>query len=147
MKNRRSRCFKKNMNIIPLTNDPAQRFGISLNAQKLFFEIKWNYGASFWTLGLSDTENTLITGVTMMTGKNLFIHHKDLIESIGQLWVWDKSGLGISPTLDNLGSEVILLHFIPGETVPVPDIDTTIDIDLLHEKNGHPSKIMRNRGL
>jgi hypothetical protein len=111
---------------IPLTSDVSQRFEIELNGFRLFFSVRYNPAAALWTFDLEDSAKPLVYGVTMLIGQNLLHSHRDLTETIGQLWMYDLSGLGIDATAETLGSQVILLFLEPDEAAPIPIIERDI---------------------
>ena len=111
------------MQEIPLLSDPAQRFEIELNELRLFFTVRFNFAGSFWTFDLADSDKTLISGVTMLLGTNLFEPQRDLTETLGQIWMYDKTRSGLDATADNLGTDVIMLYFLPDEVIPLPVVE------------------------
>jgi len=110
------------MTEIPLTTDAEQIFETDLNGERYFFTVRLNYGMSLWTLDMADENGLLIAGAPMVTGKNMLYNDRTLTRRIGELWLFDTSGLGESPTPENLGSDVLLYYFEPGESVPLPPV-------------------------
>lgn len=109
--------------VIPLSNDPAQRFEVTLNNTRYFFTVKYNYNADFWTFSLEDSTEMLIEGVPMLPGINMLWPHEDL--TFGQLWMVDQTEKNIDPDGDNIGDIVKLIYYPPGEE---PDLPTLEDL-------------------
>lgn len=97
---------------IPIqANIPAQSFSIVLNGVGYNMSAKWNSRAGFWTLDIADEDGAIIiSNIALKAGLDL-LYPFNL--GIGGLYVYDVSETGKEATLNNIGTEVILVYTEP----------------------------------
>ena len=95
-----------------LPNIPSQSFKITLEGKVLDMRVKWNSRMRFFTLDISEGANAYIKGLALKTGLNLL---DPFNFGIGGLIVVDVTNTGLEMTLENVGTDVFLIHFTEAE--------------------------------
>lgn len=104
------------MQIIPLTDDGAQRVRVTLEGGLGTYEFRsyWSYTASRWFLDIMDVDgNPLIEGVALVPGPNIINGQRDIETLFTDLRVLLLSGQ--NQTTDSLGTFAFLTQFNAGE--------------------------------
>lgn len=90
---------------------PAQSFSIVLNEVGYNLTAAWNSRAEFWTLDIADEDGIIIlSNIALRAGLDL-LYPFNL--GMGSLHVYDVSETGKEATLNNIGTEVILVYTEP----------------------------------
>lgn len=99
--------------IVPLSSEPSILFNITLDGIELNMQTKYNTRYSTWSLDIYDEQqNPLVFGVPLLLGSNVLSPYN---LNIGSMVCVDVTGQGEDATSDNLGTDVILVHFNEGE--------------------------------
>ena len=90
---------------------PAQSFSIVLNDVGYNMSAKWNSRAEFWTLDIADEDGTVIlSNIALRAGLDLLAPFN---LGMGSLHVYDVSETGKEATLNNIGTDVVLVYMEP----------------------------------
>lgn len=97
---------------LPISNDPWSELQVKLDGVGYTIELRWNTRASAWFMELRDTDdNVLVTGRKITVDWPLInLRDNNPLLPPGQLYAYDTSGQSLDPTLDDLGTRVVLLY-------------------------------------
>lgn len=98
--------------VIPTTADPHSSLTVTLENVAYVFELRWNTRALAWFLDVYDDSETLLAGSRKLVCDWPIIGYRDTSALLpqGKLWVYDTSGAQLDPTLDDLGTRVLLIY-------------------------------------
>jgi hypothetical protein len=102
--------------IIPVTNDPWGSVTVKLDGTNYQFETHWNTRAGAWFMDILSEDGVVLRGgIKIVVGWPPLTAYRYGVVGMppGAITAVDTSGQYIDPTLDDLGSRVVLLY---GET-------------------------------
>lgn len=116
---------------LPITNDTWSEVNIKLEGTVYTFETRWNTRASAWFMTVADSDGVVISGAKkIVCSWPLFgWRETDTRMFPGLLYAYDTSGQGLDPTIDDLGSRVIVLYDEAEFTASVPADQASHDLD------------------
>ncbi|MDA9008638.1 hypothetical protein N9K16_01615 [Alphaproteobacteria bacterium] len=106
------------MQIIPLTQDPAQEMRVTLDGTKYDIFVRYNSRGGYWSFDLYRKDVLALAGVKIALGADLVHQYALQIDGIdfGALVAHDLSGTGVDANeLEDLGERVELLYLTPQE--------------------------------
>lgn len=94
-----------------IAGNPAHTFSIVLNNITYNMTARWNSRAEFWTLDIADeNKSMLIANIALKCGLDLL---EPFNLNIGNLYATDITKSGLEPSLDNIGTDVLLVYIAP----------------------------------
>jgi len=99
--------------IVPLTNEPSIVEEVVFEDRDITIQTKFNVRANHWTIDLIENGITLCAGLPLVLGADLIRNFVDL--GLGALIMYDTTESGTEANQDNLGTDVILIHFTEEE--------------------------------
>ncbi len=101
--------------IIPLTSDPSSYFDIKIDGQVFQLETKYNSRGvyePFWTLSFYQNNVPIVQGLPLILGTNIL---QKIDVDIGAMFMFDLREQNANAGFDNLGTDVILVHYTAAE--------------------------------
>ena len=97
---------------IPVTNDPWSEVTVSLDGSVYLLAFRWNTREGAWFMDISDANGDLLKpGIKLVCDWPLTsLRDTDPGLPPGMLSVFDQGGAQVDPTLDDLGTRVLLLY-------------------------------------
>ncbi len=106
------------MQIIPLTQDPAQETRVTLDGTKYDIFVRYNSRGGYWSFDIYRKDAVALAGVKIALGADLVHQYALQIDGqdFGALVAHDLSGQGVDANeLEDLGERVELLYLTPQE--------------------------------
>jgi hypothetical protein len=99
---------------------PFQSFQVDLDGVRYGFEFRWNHRAGAWAMSMLDVNgDALLTGIRLCFGGPVLPLSRSLSTPPGELLLVESTaGVG-DPTLETLGSQVLLLYMDAAEILSV----------------------------
>ena len=103
------------MLIIPLNSSPARRIQILLGFNLLSLRTYWNASSGKWYMDISGSDGvSLARGLALVPNINVLELSPELTRRLGQFRLL-ASGSAVRATENNLGTDMRLWWFAPGE--------------------------------
>ena len=103
--------------LIPITNDPESEVSVKLEGVVYTFRLRWNVRSGAWFLDLRDANDEVLFAGRKLVVDWVLSGWRDTDPRLppGRLLAYDTSGQQTDPTLDDLGTRVVLEYW---ESVP-----------------------------
>ncbi len=106
------------MQIIPLSQEPAQEMRLTLNGTKFDIYVRYNTRGQYWSFDLYRKDILVLAGIKIALGADLVHQYALQIDGVdfGALVAHDLSGYGRdAEQLKDLGERVELIYLTPDE--------------------------------
>lgn len=97
--------------IIPVSTHPHHELQVKLDGVVYTLELRWNRRDSGWYLTVKDEADAVLVASRRLVCDWPIVGLREQPPVLpGQLWVYDTSGEQLDPTLEDLGTRVLLLY-------------------------------------
>ena len=97
---------------IPLSLAPSSDFDIALEDGNFFITVRWVTVSGAWVIDIERSGEVLINGLRLVLGTDLMSQFNF---NIGIWCMLDLKNTGLDATVDNLGTDIVLLYIPESE--------------------------------
>ena len=107
--------------VISLPTSGKSTTSVVLDSRVVSLTTSWNALGQFWSMDIKDSLGALLlTGVPLVPNQPLLKAHPVVADALGEFVVAEKAE-GDYQVQSNMGVQVVLLWYRPGEEIRIPD--------------------------